>query len=1690
MPPRKSATYMRRLVRFAIRSVMALLFLFAAVTFALQFPAVQTWLTGRVTVWLSAKTGTVITVERVAIRFPGQAGLEGVYIEDAAGDTLISAGSIYAGLRITALLRNRIHIESLRINDLKAFLKRNEPDTLFNWQVIAARIAQGETPGTGTHPETSASLQQAVDSQNDTEKPGGMSFVLKRVKLENIGIVYQDHFTGINLDARLDLLQTDLGGSDLLNGRYCTGKTVIDGGKAELVTSEPSAAPSPPAEKPVMPDLQAGPLNIDNFIFILSGHDGSSINFELGSFGVIPDITDLAGRTIAIKSFDVKDVMADIRLPKPVLTEPERGDRSDRSDRGDRSDRPVFRLSEVTDYWTVEAGQMTAGNVNIDYRTDGNPASGSFDPGNFSLKELSFNAQDICIGPDTINIELKDMSTQVSEGFRADHLSLSVGAGRRGGSASISLRTGQTRAGIKFSTELPVIDFDMGEARHSKFLLDIEELDLGRDILFFMPDPVSDLLSPLLEARVAAGGSLAGTPLRFSVKDFTASAEEAFSLRFSAAVSNAAGPGDLYIDSSHLELSAFPEALARLMPEQIELPDTGLPERIFARGTFTGSLAEFKAATTVESDLGDLAASLTLSEAEGERRYEARICSPGFDAASLGMDFLAGYPSFTVDISGRGTDPALAEARASMLITGLSLAGHDYDDINIELALADSVVQIHTKYTDEIVSAGLEAVVGVFTLIPFANVKLGIEYADLMKLGATEEEMLVGGELEADVAFSPQGFFNGLVKLTNAALANGGDIYTIPEISVLSESEEANYSLFIRSGFLEGTYRGNFNPLRMPSILAGHLSSYFTFPEPSVQTDSTGNSYFYLNANLFPDDIINMLLLPGIDKYDTLSLSVLFEERLQKLELRVGMEELGIFGAELSDIAGIMVSDPKRMDFSFVAETMVSEETGLYSLDASGSLSDDLLILSLSASDASDNEFLHAALLTEIVDSLYHVSINHEKLVLGGNAWNIDPSNSIVAGKEYLAISNFRLGLGETYISASTRESPPATTTLDIEIENADLSSLAGYTGNLIPVTSGNLDIRTTARDIFGEPGLTLSADVTDLGIAGEMIEQINLLVENDTPGHYLLNASVSHRGGALRVQGSFIQNEDMPVDALIFLDSLDLSVAGPFTRGMLTHLGGTAGGNMKISGTTSAPLIDGEILLKGASFRVPALNAGYFANEERIHFDRHNVILNNFNLNDSLGRSALVNGSVNYADPGNILFNLALSTRNFMLMNLDRTHNDLYHGRLLMDSDLRLRGSHHNPSLEGRIRFNEGSAFTFIIPQSAPEAIGDEGVVEFITSPETDFMLMAAEIDRSTEITSQLERTEVSLNIELDRQSEIKIIIDDFAGDHLLLKGGGVLSFGVDQGGTVNLSGRYEIAEGEYLLTFYDVLRRNFRIRPGSSIVWTGDPLGADMDITAIYSVRTSARELMRAHIPADQSSAAGIRQQFPFQVYLNMKGNLMNPGITFEIDMPPEQRRALGGALMARINEINRNESELNKQVFALLILGGFIPENPLAAADAGGGITSAARTSASQILSQQLNRMSDRHIRGLDIDFEIVSYEDYMNGTIAGRTELQMEVSRNFFDERIRVTVGGNIELEDETRRRANAGDIAGDFSLEYLLTPEGNVILKGFRTRDYTDLIEPDLTKTGVSVMFSRSYNNVRELFRRREDEEVE
>ena len=268
-------------------------------------------------------------------------------------------------------------------------------------------------------------------------------------------------------------------------------------------------------------------------------------------------------------------------------------------------------------------------------------------------------------------------------------------------------------------------------------------------------------------------------------------------------------------------------------------------------------------------------------------------------------------------------------------------------------------------------------------------------------------------------------------------------------------------------------------------------------------------------------------------------------------------------------------------------------------------------------------------------------------------------------------------------------------------------------------------------------------------------------------------------------------------------------------------------------------------------------------------------------------------------------------------------------------------------------------------------------------------------------------------------------------------------------------------------------------KIEKGSTMTWTGDPLNAQMDMSALYEVETAPIDLLSAQLTgSDQQELNRYKQRLPFYVYLNIRGELLKPEIAFRLDMPIEERDYAGGNVYSRIQDINTRESDLNKQVFALLLLKRFISDNPLEN-QGGASFEGTARTSVSKLLTEQLNRLS-QNVRGVELSFDLKSYEDYTTGQARGQTQLQLGLSKNLFNDRLVVKVAGNVGIEgDDSHQQVT--DYIGDLALEYKLTEDGRFRITGFRNSNY-DVIDGELIETGTGLIYVKDYNLLSELFK--------
>ena len=211
-----------------------------------------------------------------------------------------------------------------------------------------------------------------------------------------------------------------------------------------------------------------------------------------------------------------------------------------------------------------------------------------------------------------------------------------------------------------------------------------------------------------------------------------------------------------------------------------------------------------------------------------------------------------------------------------------------------------------------------------------------------------------------------------------------------------------------------------------------------------------------------------------------------------------------------------------------------------------------------------------------------------------------------------------------------------------------------------------------------------------------------------------------------------------------------------------------------------------------------------------------------------------------------------------------------------------------------------------------------------------------------------------------------------------------------------------------------------------------------------------------------------------------------MLKPEIKFDITLN-EENPSVSSAVIdntkTKLNHLRNEESEMNKQVFALLLLNRFIGENPFQS-QAGLSAGTIARQSVSNILSQQLNNLAADLIKGVDIDFGLDASEDYSTGSRNNRTDLNVAVSKRLLDDRLKVTVGSNFGIEGDARQNEDMTNIAGDISIDYALSRDGRYMLRAYRKNEYQVALQGQIIETGLGFIITLDYDHFKEIFEKK------
>jgi hypothetical protein len=227
---------------------------------------------------------------------------------------------------------------------------------------------------------------------------------------------------------------------------------------------------------------------------------------------------------------------------------------------------------------------------------------------------------------------------------------------------------------------------------------------------------------------------------------------------------------------------------------------------------------------------------------------------------------------------------------------------------------------------------------------------------------------------------------------------------------------------------------------------------------------------------------------------------------------------------------------------------------------------------------------------------------------------------------------------------------------------------------------------------------------------------------------------------------------------------------------------------------------------------------------------------------------------------------------------------------------------------------------------------------------------------------------------------------------------------------------------------------------------------------------------------------------QKLPFEVRLHLTGELLQPKVDFDIVLPENKSYGVSNDIITqvdtRLEQLRQDPGEINKQVFALLLLNRFVGQNPLESSSPAFDATSYARQSVSKLLTGQLNQLAAGLIDGVDLTFDVTSTDDYTTGSRRNRTDLNIGASKRLLNERLTVAVGSNFELEGAKNSSQQASNIIGNLSVNYAISRDGRYMIRFYRKNEYEGIVDGYIIETGLSFIITADYNRLQDLLRRK------
>ena len=451
--------------------------------------------------------------------------------------------------------------------------------------------------------------------------------------------------------------------------------------------------------------------------------------------------------------------------------------------------------------------------------------------------------------------------------------------------------------------------------------------------------------------------------------------------------------------------------------------------------------------------------------------------------------------------------------------------------------------------------------------------------------------------------------------------------------------------------------------------------------------------------------------------------------------------------------------------------------------------------------------------------------------------------------------------------------------------------------------------------------------------------------------------------------------------------------------------------------------------------------------------------------LTDIEGNHVTVNGDIYHDQFRDFALDLHVEADNALVFDQDEP-GEMLRGHVYADGKVDVFGNENELTVLADAVTTRNSRFRLSIDNIS--TANSSNFIHFVEHPDTTAADTLNETDldnidndltavnKPRTVATRRAKCMLQLGIEVNPQLLFQLVLGERNADMIQARGSGALRLTYDtETGDTRLLGTYDIERGTLTYTIANMLRKEFTIADGSTVIFSGNPSNPQLDVTAKYRVTANLKDLFGEDIDLISTS----RTNIPVLTCLHLRGLLSNPTLSFSLEFPLSDQ-----SVQAQVKQIINTDEMLMRQVVYLLAFGRFFPPESMKYNSQSTTLNSTYSLLSSTVTSQ-INAWLSKLTNMLTLGVAIRADGEGADATQEYEAQFQLQPID-------RLIINGNFgyRYNDISNQ-----PFFGDLDVEVLLTPDGQWRLKGYtHTVDKYSLRQAAMIQ-GVGFMWKKDFN---------------